>query len=237
MPDPSTLPVWWSVVKTAMVGVPVPVWLGILLPESGGNAESDHIESNGYHSVGLFQLEQGLGQGGSNSVEVLKNPQLNATIARAAINAAYRDALYAEQTIPLTSLPMGDIAINSGHPGLDKGKTRAEMRADPRIVRIVGVYEAVQKAAILTGNNDAAMWKAGADAYNGGAKGSSTLPAPGPPGAGDIGTAIGGGIGDALGFGVLIDAIQKNKYYIAIFIIAILLVGLGGAGIVFSGRA
>lgn len=236
MPDPDTLPNWFDSVKAAMSGVPIPVWLGILLAESGGNPEASNTTLPD-DSHGLFQLNRRGGQGAGWSIEALHNPALNANIARPAIKRGYDAAYQAMVEIPLSALPMADIAIDSGHPGQDAGKSRQEMREDSRIRRIVAIYEAAQAAHVQSGGSDTAVWKAAVLAYNGGAESDTTLPLPGLPGQSDIPAAVAGGadvVADALGINKLLKAIQEQKAYIALYVIALLLVLIGVAGLIFG---
>lgn len=233
MPDPQVMPPYYTIVKDAMIGVPVPVWLAIMLAESGGNPGA-HNDSGEDDSIGLFQLNRAGGQGSGYDPDVLRDPLQNATIARRAIYAAYTDAFNAMATIPLVNLPMADVAINSGHPGWDRKKypNYADMRGDPRIRRIVGIWEPTEAVRKATGGNDSAMWRAAVIAYNGGATADGSTPLPGIPGQGSLPS-----MPDVLGVSTLLQSIKDNKAIIALFVLAVCLIALGAAGIVFSGRA
>ena len=238
MADPKQLPPWYGNVKQPFGKTPVAVWLSIMFAESGGNVTARN--QDGEDSVGIFQLNRRGGQGTGYSLEVLNDPALNAAIASKAINAAYAAAYHAMATIPLSELPMADVAIDSGHPGMDVWpetkipKTRPEMREDPRIRRIVGIYKAI-RAVELKGGSDLEMWTAGAVAHGAGADSSGATPMPGIPGQGALPGLL-PDVGDMLGIGKLVESIRENKGYIAIFFVAIMMIALGAAAIVFSGK-
>lgn len=67
-------------------GVPVNIWHTIMTLESSGNPNAE----DGTGAVGLFQLQQGSGLGGSHSVAYLKDPINNATIAAASMGPVYK---------------------------------------------------------------------------------------------------------------------------------------------------
>lgn len=141
------LPNWWDSVKAAMraKGVPVEVWLPILLAESTGNpaAHNTGTPKVPEDSVGLFQLNRKGGQGAGYTVEQLMNPAINAEIA----------SRFIAQGMQICQAK-GDgsiqcVAVNSGHPGnVSPG--------DKRVVWIAQLADAVKQ-----GSSDLEKWASG----------------------------------------------------------------------------
>jgi Transglycosylase SLT domain len=107
------------------LGVPDWIWYPISILESGGNPSSVHMDTNGYNSVGLFQLNMapptapgGPGQGYGYTIAQLQDPVENATIAAKPIADAWNSALSSMPGASRDEL-LVFVADNSGHAGLN----------------------------------------------------------------------------------------------------------------------
>src|SRR5678815_2134608 len=124
------LPFWIPRVAQVMggAGVPWPVWVAIAFEESTFNPDARNNRGR-EDSVGLFQLNRNGGQGSGYSVEQLKNPELNATIAARYIGPAVQQCGPDKITC---------ICVNSGHPG-------QVSQSDARVQRIKRTYDVISK--------------------------------------------------------------------------------------------
>lgn len=200
------LPNWWDAVKSAMrsQGVPVEVWLPILLAESTGDptAHNTGTPQVPEDSVGLFQLNRRGGQGAGYTVEQLMNPAINAEVASRYIAEGMR-----------VCQAQGDgsiqcVAVNSGHPG------RVPV-SDKRVTWIAQLWEAIKQGA-----SDADRWVKGtAQAGVGPTDGGTDTPAPGGgwlpsfPSGEDIGAGIAKGFWSGLLFGPATRAFAAKLGY------------------------
>lgn len=99
--------------EAGVVGIPDWIPATIAYHESSLNPNVDIVDTNGLHSTGLFQLNQG-GLGSGHSPQSLKNPFTNAKIAIPAMLPAYKAA----RAQGLTGVDLLNyVANNSGWPG------------------------------------------------------------------------------------------------------------------------
>ena len=96
----------------AAQGVPENVWRPIMQTESKGDPNA-YFKTGLEESVGLFQLNRQGGLGAGHSLENLKNPEVNASIAAGAMSPAYVRGL--SQGLTGFSLTQY-VAYNSGWP-------------------------------------------------------------------------------------------------------------------------
>lgn len=107
---------WYGAVSQTFAGYGVtpPEWGAIAQTESNLNPSASVVDSNGYPSVGLFQLNQAPGNPGAGySKAQLQDPVFNATIAARSIGPAAQ----AGRAMGLSGTSLeAYIADHSGHP-------------------------------------------------------------------------------------------------------------------------